>query len=48
VVSGAAGAPDKKGLNLYGCFVAGGAHRGHRLLLPYPADTRHAPDVRSA
>jgi hypothetical protein len=31
-VSGAAGAPGKKGLDLYGRAVAGGAHRGHRLL----------------
>src|SRR6201986_3714611 len=31
-ISGAAGAPEKKGLNRYGCVVAGGAHRGHRLL----------------
>lgn len=29
---GATGAPEKKGLNLYGCVVAGEAHHGHRLL----------------
>jgi hypothetical protein len=31
-ISGAAGAPDNRGLSLYGCVVAGGGHRGHRLL----------------
>ena len=30
--SGATGAPEEKGLNHCGCVVAGGAHRGHRLL----------------
>jgi hypothetical protein len=30
-MSGTAGAPEQKGLNLYGCVVAGGARRGHRL-----------------
>jgi hypothetical protein len=30
--SGATGAPEKQGLNRYGCVVADGAHRGHRLL----------------
>ena len=32
VISGATGALEKKGLNLYGCVVVGGAHRGDRLL----------------
>jgi hypothetical protein len=31
-MSGAAGAPEKKGLSLYGCVVPGGAYRGHHLL----------------
>ncbi len=47
-ISGATGAPEKKGLNLYGCVVAGGAHRVIVCSLPHPADARQAPDVRSA
>src|SRR5258708_26598752 len=48
VVSGAAGAPEKKGLDLYGRIVADGAHRGHCVLLSTSCRRPDAPDVRSA